>query len=733
MNTGSFPGTGNTENEETDTPTWLDNYTQTRESTPDRLSRSPHIEHVTHTTSAPGGKNTPSEEQARHTLEAKLPPRAFSSLEDKPSMHTPEPHSDTPHRPVTKRPSRPRPATPTKPQPAQPTQPAQPATIKEDHTLNERHAGDERDTAKKNHDEVSHDRLSTEEGPKGKTWKVGYSQKYGAYLAYHRDAPSLKAKAPTPAEAVERIKSHYRNKGLLSPEGTLLPSHVNSAGNIPNEVKAEETISQETGVESVQGVPTRPVVRPAPIVSTTPAVSSNSTGATPGMGSADVRPEWMKALDEEEEGAYLPGEGAVTGGSGDEEGLSGALESSGGVVVTDSPAEALTGAPVASEGGAVGVEKPVGMEGDAEVGVASGSWLDDSEGYAAPEVVSSGEGAGGGFIEPTLVDGGGHLPEETKAVRKAKKAREASKTGRVNKKRWERKGFRLKDTDKELLGIASRYRYVTTRTAARYLDVSHDTARRRMRKLKEVSLFTSKQVGPHQTLWLPTPSGLELINSPYKAIEKHNLGLAHLNHETGILHLGVELETAHSNPLNEALTLQYKHPDLSNPTEEKIRGNNTVTVKQMRSSQYWWMKKYGSQEAVVDKIEEAKSIWQRNPHQQTPELHPDNAVMWILFDEKAHNPDLVVARDRNPDGSPASLAIELELTSKQPVEWERILRSFKNSWQYDKLYYLTPHESIAKKLKKINDNEVGIPEGKFIILRYMSTNGKPSGYQPFQI
>ncbi len=336
-------------------------------------------------------------------------------------------------------------------------------------------------------------------------------------------------------------------------------------------------------------------------------------------------------------------------------------------------------------------------------------------------------------IKPTLIDSGPRLPVGKKHVKTKRKEDGEDSTRKANKKRYERKGFRLKDTDKELIDIASRYRYITTRTASRYLDASHDTARRRMRKLKEVGLFASKAIGPHQTLWLPTPSGLELINSPYKAIEKHTIGHAHLAHETGVLHLGVELETAYSNPLGESLTIQYKHPDLRNPGQPKVRGNNTITVKQIRSSQYWWQQKYGSQDNIIAKIEEAKIQWGRNPNQQTPELHPDNAVMWITYDEKAHIPDLVLARDRNADGSPASIAIELELSEKQPAEWERILRSFKNSWQYDKLYYLTPYEKIAKKLKRINETKVGIPSHKFVILRYMTTNGTPSGYQPFQI
>ena len=64
-------------------------------------------------------------------------------------------------------------------------------------------------------------------------------------------------------------------------------------------------------------------------------------------------------------------------------------------------------------------------------------------------------------------------------------------------------------------------------------------------------------------------------------------------------------------------------------------------------------------------------------------------------------PDIVVRRERNADGSPNSIAIEVEKSMKSEEEYIRKLGMYKtDSRVYGKVIYVTSDKTIAERVKK---------------------------------
>ena len=80
--------------------------------------------------------------------------------------------------------------------------------------------------------------------------------------------------------------------------------------------------------------------------------------------------------------------------------------------------------------------------------------------------------------------------------------------------------------------------------------------------------------------------------------------------------------------------------------------------------------------------------------------------MWVLYPTSQltlsyHVPDLVVKRERGPNGEPRSIAVEMERYDKYPDRYDKIMLAYKlDEYLYEKVIWITPNTRVARALEE---------------------------------
>lgn len=289
------------------------------------------------------------------------------------------------------------------------------------------------------------------------------------------------------------------------------------------------------------------------------------------------------------------------------------------------------------------------------------------------------------------------------------------------------KGIRIMDRDVQIFNFLGRYRYAQDVQIARLVSTSDKAAYIRLSKLAQAGLVKRHEIARGHTVWSPLKGAMAIAELDFPVISAGRISLTTMGHELGLANLGVELETGQANVLKEEGWPFYNKYALEGDlyTDEMLLGENVFTTREIRSSQTRWNAGKSASQLIAER-DELLRLWQ--PGERSPETLPENAGMFVLYsnDYKDHVPDMVVARDRSEDGSANSIAIELELNAKPLDEWRRILKNYRDyvtNGLFHSVYYFTQRKAINDTLRKLNANEIGIPEDRFKILRYSPRNG----------
>lgn len=326
--------------------------------------------------------------------------------------------------------------------------------------------------------------------------------------------------------------------------------------------------------------------------------------------------------------------------------------------------------------------------------------------------------AGGDFAD-------GKSDDELKIVRK--------KVGRKRLKNGKR-GFQITDRDVLLIRFLVRFQFSYVDALARLVNSTPRAIANRLAVLEQHKLVKRYVVAAGSVLWQARKQGIELVGLAFKE-GKNEISFATITHTVGLVNLAVELEREFPDNkdvlrlenFGEEFPVKNRFPGGLRSYDdwfegEKTWGEMTIAEREIRQSQ----KRYRGDKSTAE-MRELVSEAMLDP--DAPELDEGNEGMFVVYGSGGktgeHVPDLVVARERDPDGSPAHLAIELELTPKPPADWKRILRSFREAGgMYKRLYYFTDKKPIANMLRNANE-EVGLEN--LVICRYTPRNPR----QPF--
>ena len=229
-----------------------------------------------------------------------------------------------------------------------------------------------------------------------------------------------------------------------------------------------------------------------------------------------------------------------------------------------------------------------------------------------------------------------------------------------------RKGMVVTDRDILALQFLTRYGFATYPQLGAYLGMKPSVVRRRMPKLEALGLVTFESVGRACKVWLPTASGIDLcgldltVPKASSATATHSLGLVDLGigfeRRKEVVVTERELRSAdlRGRPLSDrmidALALVYPGV-LVDDLEERVRGQAPLFAVPMGGGQ-----------------------------------------------QRFHRPDMVLARPPAPDGSPGSIALELELTRKPRSTWAAVFAGYASAAYIGLVVYYTNKQEIVTAL-----------------------------------
>lgn len=290
------------------------------------------------------------------------------------------------------------------------------------------------------------------------------------------------------------------------------------------------------------------------------------------------------------------------------------------------------------------------------------------------------------------------------------------------------RAFHLTERDLIVMRFLSRYRYAYTDQLARLVDTMPRTIASRLRVLEKRGFVRKEAITERQFLWTTRKAGNLIVDINFPEIRKGSISYATIAHTIGLGNLGVEFEREMGGKdlLGEGKGLlnwempanRWKLGVWGNP-EGKTVGEMTVTEREIRQGQLRWRGGRSSKE-MRDLVTLAATS------SLAPELEEGQEGLFVIYGAGGkggeHIPDMVVARDRDENGKPQHIAIELELTPKSNPDWRKILRNYRdNGEMYSKVYYFTHKRAISTALQKVNE-EVGLEN--LVIRKYTPVNGK---------
>lgn len=257
--------------------------------------------------------------------------------------------------------------------------------------------------------------------------------------------------------------------------------------------------------------------------------------------------------------------------------------------------------------------------------------------------------------------------------------------------------LRVMPRDVEIVRLLARFRYGNDVQVARYVGASPKSVVQRLRRLAKAGFLRQDKITHGQILWTPTSAGMSMADVDFRPISEGGISMVTMAHTLGVLNVAVELETGQDNVLSFDPWPTINRRDALG---RKVQGETLISEREVKTAIGRW--NYDSMLAnqSVDSLFGAQySEWEQGGRQGlSPELIPGNEG---FFQVQGHLPDLVVARPRAADGSPRSVAVEMELSPKPVDEWRRVLSLFRMSNIYDRVVYFTHKRNIAAGLTRV--------------------------------
>lgn len=294
-----------------------------------------------------------------------------------------------------------------------------------------------------------------------------------------------------------------------------------------------------------------------------------------------------------------------------------------------------------------------------------------------------------------------------------------------------RERFTLKD--REVLRFIGIFKYANARHLARLHNVREDSVLRRLNVLRKRGLVEKKELYGAKPLWFLTEAGVIASGVSVPRVGESGVNYSMLPHAFVVNHVAGNLWGGGVNVL--------KLEDF--PSKNRVDEFGELRLGESLVSEFEIQSSFASakganhraavwRDAVLGAMNTEFKRWKNAggvDFGPSPELVLGNEYMWTLFPPISlklayHVPDLVVKRGRNSDGSPGSIAVEIELANKPAASYERALSAYKyDRVIFDKVVWVVKSRGAASKLQEAADRLGMWDEGRVGIVPILTEDG----------
>lgn len=284
------------------------------------------------------------------------------------------------------------------------------------------------------------------------------------------------------------------------------------------------------------------------------------------------------------------------------------------------------------------------------------------------------------------------------------------------------KGKRIRPTvaDRDIIQFLAKFKFASARILSRLRDEPISRTWRKLQRLKKGGLVADSEVIGMGTIWYLSTAGMALSGYSFQPYRRRSGKTSQMPPTIGANHVAACLW---NNTINILCEENFPQKNRLIPVRgdlDRVVGEELVSELELRSSlgreanpAFGGVRSGndGGQYAMV--AEQAQAIWHewdRNGRsQESPETQIGNEYLWVLyptsgFTKSFHIPDLVVKRPRDADGTPRSIAVEIELNQKSYDRYMETLMAYKiDNHIYEKVVWVTTSSSIARVLTEIAD------------------------------
>lgn len=296
---------------------------------------------------------------------------------------------------------------------------------------------------------------------------------------------------------------------------------------------------------------------------------------------------------------------------------------------------------------------------------------------------------------------------------------------RNSKKKWSRK-------HQEMLEFLAKFKYANARHLSKMFSESPATSLKRLKALRSYGLVIDKKLLGGEPLWFLTDAGMLISGFDLPKVTESRITYTMLPHQYAVNHIAANLWGAGINILNEE---DYPRKNRVDLLGKEQYGDYVVSEQEIQSS-FGKLKLFSKADVYlptlkasidrkVDQWREAGGV----DFGPSPEFQLGNEYMWAIYPPSVvklayHVPDLVVARPRNSDGTPNSVAVELEIQNKPVESYRKALTAYRySSHTFKQVVWVCQKASSAKKIRDLAKELGMLQDGSLRVVPIITSDG----------
>lgn len=298
-------------------------------------------------------------------------------------------------------------------------------------------------------------------------------------------------------------------------------------------------------------------------------------------------------------------------------------------------------------------------------------------------------------------------------------------------KRKSRKSFGYKH--REMLDFLARFRFAKASHLSHLFGEAVNTTYGRLLEMRAHGLVIDKPIYGTDPLWFLTKAGMMVAGYEYSNVTNASISMMMLPHTFLVTHLATYIRSGILNVLDED---EFPVRNRTSTTGEPMYGDTVVSEYSIQSA-FSKIRLERTSDVYVPIIrqmmEREFSEWEDAggvSFGPSPEMMFGNEYMFVTYPPRVigisyHVPDLVVARPRNPDGTPNSIAIEAERSTSKTIEsYRRSIQAYKMDTSiYSQVIWVVHKKTTATRLLRAEEGLGMIDSGRMKIIPIITENG----------